>query len=130
MLDEINRLPDTERQFAVQDRYVERHAIEHRFDVRGHVVRSLCFVDPRRIFWRYPVKRGNQIQLHIGIGIFLDRKGRGCVAKIDEQHPLAGSELIEERHGMTCDVRQSNPGRVQPQRRTGDQLRSSLDNDR
>ena len=84
MLDKINALPHAERQLAANDRYVERYAIEHRFDVGGHVIRAFHIMDPRRIFRRQTIKRSNQIRLHVGIGIFLDREGCRGVSEIDK----------------------------------------------
>jgi hypothetical protein len=84
MLDKINALPHAERQLAADDRYVQRYAIEHCFDVGGHVIRAFHIMDPWRIFRRQTIKRSNQIRLHVGIGIFLDREGCRGVAEIDK----------------------------------------------
>jgi len=61
VLDKINALPHAERQFAADDRDVQRYAIEHCFHVGGHVVRPFHVMDPGRIFRRKTIKRSTQI---------------------------------------------------------------------
>ena len=64
--------------------------------MRRHVVGPLDVVDPGRVFRRQTVERGDEIGLHVGIGIFLDgERGRG-VAQKDQQRALAGADLRDE----------------------------------
>ena len=46
MLGDIDALPGAERQRAADDRHMQRHAVEHGFDMRRHVVGSFDIVHP------------------------------------------------------------------------------------
>ena len=96
MFGKIKSLPSSDRKLARNDRNVERHAIDHGFDVRGHVVGSFGIVDPSGIEWRKPIKRGHQLGLHVGIGILLDDQGGGGVLEIGVQNPVPGFRFRQE----------------------------------
>ena len=57
MLDQIDRLPGSEREFALQDRNLQRGRRQHGFDMRGHVVGTFGVMAPSGIFGRQPIER-------------------------------------------------------------------------
>ena len=61
MLDQIDALPGAERELALRHRHMQRHAVEHRLDMRRHVVGALDIVNPGRVFRRQPVERADEI---------------------------------------------------------------------
>ena len=61
VLDQIDALPGAEREFAADDRHMQRHAVEHGLDMRRHVVRALDVVDPGRVFRRQTIERRHQV---------------------------------------------------------------------
>ena len=67
---------------AVEDRDGEGHARQHGADMGRHVVRALGAVDVAGVARRQPVEGGEEVGLHVGIGIFLDGQGgRGVPAE-------------------------------------------------
>ena len=79
---------------------MQRDAVEHRLDVRRHVVGTLDVVDPGRVFRRQAVERGGQVGLHVGIGVLLDGERGGGVAQKDKQRALARLALRDEIRGL------------------------------
>ena len=74
MFDHVYALPGAEAQFGSDDGDVKRHAVQHRLDMRRHIVRPFHIMDPLRVFRRQPIECRDQIGLHVGISVFLDRK--------------------------------------------------------
>ena len=57
VLDQIDALPGAERELALRHRHMQRHAVEHRLDMRRHVVRPFDVMDPGRVFRRQTIER-------------------------------------------------------------------------
>jgi hypothetical protein len=74
VLDQVDALPGAKAESAGSNRDVQRHSVQHRFDMRRHIIRPFHVMDPGRIFRCEPIERRDQIGLHVGIGVFLDRK--------------------------------------------------------
>src|SRR6185312_6898818 len=49
MLDQIDRLPGSQREFILQNRYLQRGRRQQGLDMRGHVVGSFGIVCPARV---------------------------------------------------------------------------------
>src|SRR6201996_7570327 len=80
MLDQVDSLPGSQRQAAVQDRNMQRRRSQHGLDVARHVVGAFAVVPPSGVLRRQPTQRGHQILQHGRIGIFLDRQRRRGMA--------------------------------------------------
>ena len=74
VLCEINPLPGAKREPAISHRHLQRDTIDHGLHVRRHVVGPFSVVDPTYVRGRNAIERGNEIDLHVGICIFLDHK--------------------------------------------------------
>src|SRR5579863_3162520 len=82
MLSDINTLPGAEVERSASDRNVQRNAVDHGFDMGGHIVWTLDLVDPSGIGRRHAVECGEQIAPNVGVGVFLDdERGGGMTEK-------------------------------------------------
>ena len=104
MLGDIDALPCAEHHPPAIHGHVRRDAVEHRFDVRRHVVGSFDVVHPAGIRRREPRQRGDEVGAHVRIGIFLDDKGSRGVANEKRRRRGARFDLIEEAHGFAGDL--------------------------
>src|SRR5262245_33461979 len=75
MLGQIETLPGAERELAVDHRHLQRDAVYHGLHVRRHIVGPFHIVDPAGVSRRDAIERGEEIGLHVRIGILLDHKG-------------------------------------------------------
>ena len=75
MLEKVNALPGAEHHPAAGDRDRQRCLGERALDVRRHVVGPLGAMNEQRIAIRHePLEKGDEVALHIGIGVFLDQQ--------------------------------------------------------
>src|SRR6267378_3183024 len=84
-LGEVETLPRAELDRAVA--YRERHAIadEDGFDMRGAISFSVCVF---RIARDHALERGEQVFLHIGVGILVYEDRGGCVRDAYGDEPV------------------------------------------
>src|SRR5450631_380894 len=97
MLDQVDRLPCSQRQFASQDRDVQRTRRQHGLDMRRHVVGAFGAVGPSGVLGRQPVERGHQIVEHRRIGIFLDRQRRRGMTDLGGEIDEAGTGRLNRQ---------------------------------
>ena len=117
MFGDINALPGAEPQFPAADRNLQRHAIEHGFDMRRHIVRPFHFVDITGLRRRQPIERSDQILAHIGVGIFLNHQRCRGVFEIEQQRAVARLDVFEKRSRITADFKETFARRLDGQNR-------------
>jgi hypothetical protein len=89
---------------------MQRDAVEHGFDVGGHVVRPLHVVYPGSIRRRKALERGGEIGADIRVGVLLnDKRGRG-VAHEKQQSAVARLDPLEELLRLARDLEKTFAG--------------------
>jgi len=90
MFEKVKSLPRAEHNLPLA--YWNRHADrkQRRLDMGGHVIRAFAGVAQighigMICFWNNALKERIQVNLHIGISVFLDQQGTGRVAQEDCQ---------------------------------------------
>jgi hypothetical protein len=78
-LAQADALPRAQAQAAVADGNHKRTAENRLFDVAGHVVGTFFLVPVGKILRRHDIQQAIQIDKHVRIGIFVDRKRSRCV---------------------------------------------------
>ena len=96
MLDQIDRLPGSEREPALQHRNLQRRRRQHGLDMRRHVVGAFGVVAPPGALGREPAERRHEIVQHRGIGVFLDRQRRRGVADEQRHRALLRAGFVDE----------------------------------
>src|SRR5258708_39182470 len=104
MLDDVDALPDPERERPSDHGDVERHARKHGLYMRRHVVRPLDIMNPVAIGGRETIERAHKIGAYIGIGVFLDDERGRSMPREDEQRPVLRAGLLDEPHRLARDV--------------------------
>jgi hypothetical protein len=89
---------------------MQRKAIEHRFDVRRHVVRPLHLVNPAGVRRGNALERGHEVGAHIGIGILLNDERSRRVPQIEEQRAVACIDLRQEAGNVARDLEEALAG--------------------
>ena len=107
VLDQIDRLPGAEREFALQHRDLQRGRRQHGLDVRRHVVGPFGVMRPSGILRRETVQCRRQIVEHRRIGVFLDRQRRRGMA--NEQRHRAFARAGVSTNFATSAVRSVKP---------------------
>ncbi len=74
VLDQVNPLPRSKRQIAIEDGDLQRGRRQHGLDVRRHIIGTFGVVAPPCMLRGQPIECGRQIHQHRRIGIFLDRQ--------------------------------------------------------
>jgi hypothetical protein len=72
------------------------NAVEHGFDVRGHVVWPLDLVHPAGLRRGDAFERGDEIGAHVRIGVLLNHQRRRGVPQKDKHGAVARFDLVEE----------------------------------
>jgi hypothetical protein len=120
MLGDINTLPRAERHFAANDGQMQGDAIDHRFDMRGHIVGPFGVVNPSCIFGRDPFECRDEVGLHVRIGVFLDDKRRRGMPQIKQHSTIARLDLVQEARDLSRYFKEAFAGGLDRECRTGD----------
>ncbi len=99
VLEQINVLPGSESQPAVQEWDGQMSLRQSGTDVRGHVVGALGIVPVVRVSIRdEPLEKGIEVMQHIRVGVFLNEQGGGGVLyKEGEQAGVQAPGTIENK---------------------------------
>src|ERR1700730_1821358 len=112
VLGDINALPGAEPKLAARDRHVQRHAVAHGLDVSRHVVGPFDVVHPAGVGRRDALERGDEIGLHVRVGVLLDhQRGRG-VLQIKQHNAIASLYLFQKARELARDLEKAFAGRL------------------
>jgi hypothetical protein len=120
MLSDVNALPRAERHFAAGDGYVQGDAVDHRFDMRGHIVGSFGIMNPAGVVGRNALERRDEVGLHLRIGVFLNDKRRRGVPQIKQHDAIARFDLAQEARDLSRYFKKTFAGGFDRERRAGD----------
>ena len=82
VLEQINTLPSSQSEAALQDRNRKLYAGQDRTDVGGHVIRAFVRVPIFAFLRRHTVEKCLEIGANVPRGVFLyDQSGRSMLAK-------------------------------------------------
>ena len=101
MLGNINALPRAERYFATSHRHMQGDAVDHCFDMRGHIVGPFGVVNPAGVVGRDPFEGRDKIGLHVWIGILLNDKRRRGVPQIKQYNAIARLDLAQKARDLS-----------------------------
>jgi hypothetical protein len=107
VFEDIEALPGAQHHAAVLERDRQLGLGQRRADMGRHVVRSLVGMAIERVALRHqPAEIGDQVALHIRIGIFLnDQRGGGMAAEHGEK-PVAQAGRAQPADDPVGDVGQ------------------------
>jgi len=120
MLDQIDRLPGSECQFAVQDRDMQRACRQHGLDVRRHIVGTFGVVAPTGVLGREPAEHRHEIVEHGGIGILLDRQRRRSMADEQRHRPLSRVRVKHKLRDLGGEIDEAGAGGLNREKRRHD----------
>ena len=84
MFDQIDALPGAERELAVFTGTCSETPVSIALTWAGMSSGPSMSCDPAGVLGRQPVERGNQVGLHVGIGVLLDGERSRGVAQVDQ----------------------------------------------
>lgn len=115
---EVDALPATEPEVAIEKWYCKRRRCQRRFDVGGHVVRTLGRMGVERVILLHEsIEPILEVVSRGGIGIFLNRQAGGRVPDHDGAQTVRGTVPADDRPDLVRDLEKSLSGR-----RDGDSL--------
>jgi hypothetical protein len=109
MLGDVNALPRAERHLAAGDGYVQRYAVDHGFDMRGHIVGAFGIMNPACILGRDPFEGRDKIGLHVRIGILLNDKRRRGMPQIKQHDTIARLDIAQEARDLSRYFKKPSP---------------------
>jgi hypothetical protein len=117
MLDQVDRLPRSQHEFAFQHRDLQRGRRQHGLDMRRHVVGALGVVAPSGILGREPAERRQEIVEHRRIGIFLDRQRRRGMADEQRHRALLRAGIADKSRDLGGEIDEAGAGGLDRQQR-------------
>ncbi len=120
MLDQVDRLPRSEREFTVQNRDLQRTRRQHGLDMRRHVVGAFGVVGPSAVLGRKPAERRDQIVEHRRIGIFLDCQRRRGMADEQRHRALSRARLLHKLGDLGGEIDEAASRRLNREQRRHD----------
>jgi len=110
MLDQIDRLPCSEREFALEHGDLQRGRRQHGLDMRRHVIGSFGIVAPSGVLGRQAIEHGREIVEHRGIGVFLNRQRRRGVTDEQCYRPFSRAGRLDELRDLAGEVDKAAAG--------------------
>ena len=108
MLEEVDALPRAEREAPGAHGNSEGGLGERCLDVRRHVVGPLGAVDEERIALGHEsLEEGEEVALHVGVGVLLDEERGGGVAAEDGGEPRGDARLGDDGGDVAGDLVQA-----------------------
>lgn len=100
----IDALPSAQAYFATDHGHLQGNTVKHGFDMSRHVVGTFKVVYPTAIHRRHAFKRGDEVNLHIGISVFLNDERSRRMSEKQKEHAVARLDCLEEAPDVAGDL--------------------------